>query len=314
MHCHIHYLPVLTLAEVVHTSKMVRLGALTPLVRLIQCEDVSVQTNVAGALNNISSCEELVGDVVKSGAVPFLIRLLGPGTPQNIQQQCAEALRNITLNDVEKEHIYKAKTKLVTFLVKLIDTTDPLLQLAVTRLLSALSTNLKFQGDLIKEGGIPPLIRLLESDTKLVVSSPICCLYNIAVYPNNRALFTEPRIIKRLVDLQTRFKDEKINDRAVGMLLALSDYRENHKMIIDAGVVERFCSSVSTVSKDNQAQMTRLISELDSACMRFRLYVIVEVARCLIYPLDILSRTNFLSISSHFPLSLPRCLPPAYHF
>ncbi|KAF9109124.1 Vacuolar protein 8, partial [Mortierella sp. AM989] len=252
-------------AEVVHTSKIVRLGALTPLVRLIQCNDVRVQTNATGALNNISDCEELVGDVVKSGAVPFLIRLLGPGTPQNIQQECAEALCNITFNEVESEHIYKTKTKLVTFLVKLIDATDPLLQRAVTRLLSALSTNLEFQGDLIKKGGIPPLLRLLESDTKSAVLSPICCLYNIAVDPNNKAHIAEPRIIKHLVDLQTRFKDEEINDRAVRMLLALSNYRENHKIIVDAGVAEHFCSSVSIVSKDIQELMTILISRLGSA-------------------------------------------------
>ncbi|KAF8922927.1 Vacuolar protein 8 [Dissophora ornata] len=226
------------IAEVAYTPEMVRLGALAPLVRLVQSRETLVQTNATGVLNNISDCEELVGDVVKSGAVPFLIRLLGPGTPQNIQLQCAEALCNISYNEIEKERLLKTDTKLVTFLVKLIDSTYPLLQQAVTRLLSSLSTIMKFHGQLIKEGGIPPLIRLLESETL---------------------------IIKRLVDLQTRFKDEQIQDRALGMLQVLTNYTENHKMIVDAGVAERFYSSVLTVSKENQALMVTLIDRLDSA-------------------------------------------------
>ncbi|KAI8604253.1 armadillo-type protein [Dissophora ornata] len=258
---------ICSLSQIVaYTPEMVRLGALAPLVRLVQSRETLVQTNATGVLNNISDCEELVGDVVKSGAVPFLIRLLGPGTPQNIQLQCAEALCNISYNEIEKERLLKTDTKLVTFLVKLIDSTYPLLQQAVTRLLSSLSTIMKFHGQLIKEGGIPPLIRLLESETLSVVLSPICCLYNIvAMNQKNIAPFAQPRIIKRLVDLQTRFKDEQIQDRALGMLQVLTNYTENHKMIVDAGVAERFYSSVLTVSKENQALMVTLIDRLDSA-------------------------------------------------
>ncbi|KAG0308053.1 Vacuolar protein 8 [Dissophora globulifera] len=223
------------LAEVEHTPQMVRLGALAPLARLVQSKEIDLQTNATGALNNISDCEELVEEVVKSGAVPSLIRLLGPGTPENIQQQCAEALCNISYDDIGRERLLKSKSTLVNFL-----------------------------GDLVKEGGIPPLLRLLDSDTQSAILSPICCLYNISVDPKNRALFAQPRIIKRLIDLQTRFKDEQINDRAALMLSALSNNKENHKMIIEAGAVERFYSSISSVSKQNQIQMTTLICQLSS--------------------------------------------------
>ncbi|KAG0311019.1 Vacuolar protein 8 [Dissophora globulifera] len=249
--------------------QMVRLGALAPLVRLVQTKDTNVQTYAAGALKNISICKELVKDVVNSGAVPLLISLLGSSASQVIQQQCAEALRNISYTDIGKEKLLKSNTKLVHILVKLSSSTNSLLRHTVTKIEFSLSTDKKFQNDLIKEGGIPPLLRLLESDTQSVVLSPICCLYNISVDPKNRALFAQPRIIKRLIDLQTRFeyeqKYEQINNGAVSILSNLATYKENHKMIVDAGIAERFYSSVSSVPKESQIQMTTLLCQLTSA-------------------------------------------------
>ncbi|KAG0295832.1 Vacuolar protein 8 [Dissophora globulifera] len=258
-------------------------SAISREVRLLQIKDDDLQGVAAGALSNISGCEELVEDVVNSGAVPFLIGLLDSSKEPEMQQLCAKVIWNISFNDIGREQLLKSNTKLVTALMKLTSSTNALLQLAATEILSFLCMEQSFQIELIKEGGIPPLLRLLESDDQLAVRLPMFCLYTIFRDSQDRTIFAKPKIIKLLIDL-TRFKDEDEMDPAnlaIFMLLCLVKHREYHKMIVDAGVFERFYSSVSNVSEKIQIQMTSLIYQLRSACKFFWPCIIVRAARYL---------------------------------
>ncbi|KAG0308051.1 Vacuolar protein 8 [Dissophora globulifera] len=224
--------------NVENKSKIVKLEATESLIRLMLSPDSVVHADASACICSLS---QLVKDVVNSGAVPLLIGLLGSSASQVIQQQCAEALRNISYSDIGKEKLLKSNTKLVHILVKLSSSTNSLLRHTVTKIEFSLSTDKKFQNDLIKEGGIQPLLRLLESDTQ---------------------------IIKRLIDLQTRFeyeqKYEQINNGAVSILSNLATHKENHKMIVDAGIAERFYSSLVdafielTKSSNEELQMQAL--------------------------------------------------------
>ncbi|KAG0324827.1 Vacuolar protein 8 [Dissophora globulifera] len=256
---------------------------LTRQMKEYELKDNDLQGVAAGALSNISGCEELVEDVVNSGAVPFLIGLLDSSKEPEMQELCAETIWNISFNEIGREQLSKPNTKLATALIKLSSSTSSHLQLTATKILSFLCMDQSFQIELVKEGGIPPLLRLLESDNQLAVRLPTFCLYTIFRDSQDRTIFAKPKIIKLLIDL-TRFKDEDETDPAnlaIFMLLCLVKHSEYHKMIVDAGVFERFYSSVSNVSEKIQIQMTSLIYKLRSACTFFWPFIIVWAARYL---------------------------------
>ncbi|SCV71370.1 BQ2448_2958 [Microbotryum intermedium] len=245
-------------------NKIANSGALVPLTRLARSKDMRVQRNATGALLNMTHSDENRLQLVNAGAIPVLVNLLSsPDT--DVEYYCTTALSNIAVDAANRKKLAQSEPKLVTSLISLMDSPSLKVQcqaaLALRNLASDggfLSFKIdKYQLEIVKNGGLPALLRLLRSSFLPLILSAAACVRNVSIHPLNEAPIIESGFLSPLIDLLAYDENEEIQCHAISTLRNLAASSESNKRaIVEAGAAERIKELVLHVPVAVQSEMT----------------------------------------------------------
>ncbi|ODV97089.1 hypothetical protein PACTADRAFT_24437, partial [Pachysolen tannophilus NRRL Y-2460] len=220
-------------------AKIAKSGALIPLTKLAKSKDLRVQRNATGALLNMTHSLENRQELVNAGAVPVLVQLLSSGDP-DVQYYCTTALSNIAVDEVNRKKLSTSEPKLVNQLVQLMDSSSPRVQCQATLALRNLASDSNYQLEIVRSGGLPNLVTLLQSTHQPLVLAAVACIRNISIHPLNEALIIDAGFLKPLVSLLDYTESEEIQCHAVSTLRNLAASSERNRLaLLEAGAVKK---------------------------------------------------------------------------
>lgn len=115
----------------------------------------------------------------------------------------------------------------------------------------------KYQLEIVKFGGLPPLLRLLKATFLPLILSAAACVRNVSIHPDNESPIIEAQFLVPLIDLLSYQENEEIQCHAISTLRNLAASSEKNKMaIVQAGAVERIKELVLSVPLAVQSEMT----------------------------------------------------------
>ncbi|KAF7187136.1 Vacuolar protein 8 [Pseudocercospora fuligena] len=243
-------------------ARIARSGALAPLTRLAKSKDMRVQRNATGALLNMTHSDDNRQQLVSAGAIPVLVSLLSsPDT--DVQYYCTTALSNIAVDSTNRKRLAQTEPKLVQSLVHLMRGQAPKVQCQAALALRNLASDEKYQLEIVKAGGLPPLLGLLQSSYLPLILSAVACIRNISIHPMNESPIIDAGFLKPLVDLLGSTDNEEIQCHAISTLrnLAASSDR-NKQLVLQAGAVVKCKELVLDVPLSVQSEMTAAIAVL----------------------------------------------------
>ena len=243
-------------------AKIARSGALAPLTRLAKSKDMRVQRNATGALLNMTHSDDNRQQLVTAGAIPVLVSLLG-STDTDVQYYCTTALSNIAVDSSNRKRLSQTEPKLVHSLVHLMKIPAPKVQCQAALALRNLASDEKYQLDIVKAGGLQPLLDLLKSSYLPLILSAVACIRNISIHPMNESPIIDAGFLRPLVDLLGNTDNEEIQCHAISTLrnLAASSDR-NKQLVLEAGAVQKCKELVLDVPLSVQSEMTAAIAVL----------------------------------------------------
>lgn len=262
-------------------AKIARSGALGPLTRLAKSKDMRVQRNATGALLNMThsgktyavlesrqheanerSTDDNRQQLVNAGAIPVLVQLLS-SPDVDVQYYCTTALSNIAVDAANRKRLAQSENRLVQSLVHLMSSSSPKVQCQAALALRNLASDEKYQLEIVKAKGLPPLLRLLQSSYLPLILSAVACIRNISIHPLNESPIIDAGFLKPLVDLLGSTDNEEIQCHAISTLrnLAASSDR-NKQLVLEAGAVQKCKQLVLDVSITVQSEMTAAIAVL----------------------------------------------------
>ncbi|OAY32649.1 U-box domain-containing protein 3 isoform X1 [Manihot esculenta] len=148
----------LSISEEIKTM-IAEAGAIEPLIHVLKSGNDGAKENSAATLFSLSVLEEYKEKIGRSGAVKALVDLLASGTLRG-KKDAATALFNLSILHENKARIVQARA--VKYLVKLMDPATGMADKAVA-LLANLSTIGEGRLAIVRAGGIPPLVEIVES-------------------------------------------------------------------------------------------------------------------------------------------------------
>ncbi|KAH8913900.1 ARM repeat-containing protein [Atractiella rhizophila] len=228
-----------------------------------------LQRNATGALLNRTQSDENRQQLVNAVAISVIVGL--QLSRHEIQYYCTTALSNfavdgsaffssrpktfsywcITANNRKK--LLNTKSKLVQNLITLMDSLSLKVQcqaaLALRNLTSAWfihsllnsydSTTEKSQTEIVKSGGLPPLLRFFAPSIIVPTSYPLLC--DLRLHPSvNEFSIIESGFLHLLIDLLAYKENEEIQCHAISTLhnLAASS-RKNKSGMVEAGALDK---------------------------------------------------------------------------
>jgi vacuolar protein 8 len=128
--------------------------------------------------------------------------------------------------------------------------------------LSALPTE-KYQLEIVKSEGLPPLLRLLHSTYLPLILSSAACVRNVSIHPSNESPIIDSGFLQPLIDLLSFEENEEVQCHAISTLRNLAASSEKNKgEIVNAGAVERIRDLVLSVPVGVQSEMTACVAVL----------------------------------------------------
>ncbi|KAG0641505.1 armadillo-type protein [Tuber brumale] len=243
-------------------AKIARSGALGPLTRLAKSKDMRVQRNATGALLNMTHSDDNRQQLVNAGAIPVLVSLLSSGDV-DVQYYCTTALSNIAVDQANRKKLASNEPKLVFSLVHLMDSSSPKVQCQAALALRNLASDEKYQLDIVRAKGLPPLLRLLQSSFLPLILSAVACIRNISIHPLNESPIIEAGFLRPLVDLLGSTENEEIQCHAISTLRNLAASSDKNKeLVLEAGAVQKCKQLVLDVPLSVQSEMTAAIAVL----------------------------------------------------
>jgi vacuolar protein 8 len=200
--------------------------------------------------------------LVSAGAIPVLVQLLS-STDVDVQYYCTTALSNIAVDAGNRKKLAQTEPRLVQSLVHLMDSSSPKVQCQAALALRNLASDEKYQLEIVKARGLPPLLRLLQSSYLPLILSAVACIRNISIHPLNESPIIEAGFLKPLVELLGSTDNEEIQCHAISTLrnLAASSDR-NKQLVLEAGAVQKCKELVLNVPLSVQSEMTAAIAVL----------------------------------------------------
>lgn len=201
--------------------------------------------------------------LVNAGAIPVLVQLLS-SSDVDVQYYCTTALSNIAVDSTNRKKLAQTESRLVQSLVHLMmDSSTPKVQCQAALALRNLASDEKYQLEIVRSKGLPPLLRLLQSSYLPLILSAVACIRNISIHPLNESPIIDAGFLKPLVDLLGSTDNEEIQCHAISTLrnLAASSDR-NKELVLQAGAVQKCKDLVLRVSLSVQSEMTAAIAVL----------------------------------------------------
>ncbi|KAG1104698.1 hypothetical protein G6F42_017051 [Rhizopus arrhizus] len=243
-------------------SRIANSEALRLLIDLARSKDQRVQRNATGALLNMTHTQENRQQLVNAGAIPILISLLS-SHDADVQYYCTTALSNIAVDAVNRKKLAQSDSKLVQYLIQLMDTKSLKVQCQAALALRNLASDEKYQLEIVQCRGLPPLLRLLKSSFLPLILSSVACIRNISIHPANESPIIDEGFVNPLIELLSYDDNEEIQCHAISTLrnLAASSER-NKRAIVEAGAVERIKHLIKQVPVSVKTEMTAAIAVL----------------------------------------------------
>ncbi|KAI9360301.1 vacuolar protein 8 [Pilaira anomala] len=243
-------------------TKIAKSEALRLLVDLAKSKDQRVQRNATGALLNMTHTQENRQQLVNAGAIPVLISLLS-SADADVQYYCTTALSNIAVDGGNRKKLAQTDSRLVQYLIALMDTKSLKVQCQAALALRNLASDEKYQLEIVRCKGLPPLLRLLKSAFLPLILSSVACIRNISIHPANESPIIDGGFVNPLIELLAYDDNEEIQCHAISTLrnLAASSER-NKRAIVEAGAVERIKTLINKVPPSVQTEMTAAIAVL----------------------------------------------------
>lgn len=200
--------------------------------------------------------------LVNAGAIPVLVQLLS-SNDVDVQYYCTTALSNIAVDAGNRKKLASTETRLVQSLVLLMDSNSPKVQCQAALALRNLASDEKYQLEIVKAKGLPPLLRLLQSSYLPLILSAVACIRNISIHPLNESPIIDAGFLRPLVELLGSQDNEEIQCHAISTLrnLAASSDR-NKELVLQAGAVQKCKQLVLDVPLSVQSEMTAAIAVL----------------------------------------------------
>lgn len=201
--------------------------------------------------------------LVNAGAIPVLVQLL-TSPDVDVQYYCTTALSNIAVDSNNRKKLAATETRLVQSLVSLMDSNSAKVQCQAALALRNLASDEKYQLDIVRAKGLPPLLRLLQSSYLPLILSAVACIRNISIHPQNESPIIDAGFLRPLVELLGSKNDnEEIQCHAISTLrnLAASSDR-NKQLVLEAGAVQKCKELVLNVPTSVQSEMTAAIAVL----------------------------------------------------
>ncbi|CAO3704094.1 unnamed protein product [Rhizopus stolonifer] len=243
-------------------TRIAKSDALRLLVDLAKSKDQRVQRNATGALLNMTHTQDNRQQLVNAGAIPVLIGLLS-SPDADVQYYCTTALSNIAVDANNRKKLAQTDTRLVQYLIALMDTKSLKVQCQAALALRNLASDEKYQLEIVRCKGLPPLLRLLKSSFLPLILSSVACIRNISIHPANESPIIDGGFVNPLIELLAYDDNEEIQCHAISTLrnLAASSER-NKRAIVEAGAVERIKTLINKVPLSVQTEMTAAIAVL----------------------------------------------------
>ena len=184
-------------------------------------------------------------------------------TDVDVQYYCTTALSNIAVDAGNRKRLAQNEGRLVQSLVNLMDSSSPKVQCQAALALRNLASDEKYQLEIVKAKGLPPLLHLLESAYLPLILSAVACIRNISIHPMNESPIIDAGFLKPLVELLGSTDNEEIQCHAISTLrnLAASSDR-NKQLVLEAGAVQKCKQLVLDVPLSVQSEMTAAIAVL----------------------------------------------------
>lgn len=221
-----------------------------------------VQRNATGALLNMTHSDDNRQQLVNAGAIPVLVQLLS-SADTDVQYYCTTALSNIAVDSANRKRLSQSEPRLVQSLVNLMEGQTPKVQCQAALALRNLASDDKYQLEIVRNNGLRPLLRLLQSTYLPLILSAVACIRNISIHPMNESPIIDAGFLKPLVGLLGSTDNEEIQCHAISTLrnLAASSDR-NKQLVLEAGAVEKCKELVLRVPINVQSEMTAAIAVL----------------------------------------------------
>ena len=180
-----------------------------------------------------------------------------------MQYYCTTALSNIAVDSNNRRKLAQTEPRLVQSLVNLMDSSSPKVQCQAALALRNLASDEKYQMEIVRANGLPPLLRLLQSSYLPLILSAVACIRNISIHAMNESPIIEAGFLKPLVDLLGSTDNEEIQCHAISTLRNLAASSDRNKaLVLDAGAVQKCKQLVLEVPVTVQSEMTAAIAVL----------------------------------------------------
>jgi vacuolar protein 8 len=200
--------------------------------------------------------------LVKAGAIPVLVQLLS-SPDVDVQYYCTTALSNIAVDANNRKTLGQTEPRLVQSLVHLMASTSPKVQCQAALALRNLASDEKYQLDIVRNNGRPPLLKLLNSGYAPLILSAVACIRNISIHPSNESPIIDAEFLRPLVGLLGYPDNEEIQCHAISTLRNLAASSDKNKeLVLQAGAVTKCVELVLNVSQQVQSEMTAAIAVL----------------------------------------------------
>lgn len=200
--------------------------------------------------------------LVNAGAIPVLVQLLS-SQDVDVQYYCTTALSNIAVDAGNRKKLAQTEPRLVQSLVHLMDSSSPKVQCQAALALRNLASDEKYQLEIVRARGLPPILRLLQSTYLPLILSAVACIRNISIHPLNESPIIDAGFLKPLVELLGSTDNEEIQCHAISTLRNLAASSDRNKaLVLDAGAVQKCKQLVLEVPLSVQSEMTAAIAVL----------------------------------------------------
>lgn len=147
------------------------------------------------------------------------------------------------------------------------DSPSPKVQCQAALALRNLASDEKYQLEIVRNRGLPPLLRLLNSDFGPLSLSAVACIRNISIHPANESPIIEAGFLEPLVQLlgttTEESTEEEIQCHAISTLRNLAASSDKNKeLVLQAGAVKKCIELVLQAPALVQSEMTAAIAVL----------------------------------------------------
>jgi vacuolar protein 8 len=121
----------------------------------------------------------------------------------------------------------------------------------------------KYQLEIVKAGGLTPLLRLLQSTYLPLILSAAACVRNVSIHPHNESPIIDSGFLQPLINLLSFRENEEVQCHAISTLRNLAASSEKNKTaIVAAGAIKSIKELVLETPLNVQSEMTACVAVL----------------------------------------------------